>query len=51
MMGDNRDNSHDSRFWGPLPVSMVKGKAAIRYFSWDGQHHSIRFNRMFQGIG
>ena len=50
MMGDNRDNSHDSRFWGPLPISLVKGKAAVRYFSWDGDHHAVRFNRMFQGI-
>jgi len=50
MMGDNRDNSHDSRFWGPLPVGLIRGKAFIRYFSWDGEHHSIRFNRMFQGI-
>jgi len=50
MMGDNRDNSHDSRFWGPLPATLVKGKAAVRYFSWDGERHSIRFNRMFQGI-
>ena len=51
MMGDNRDNSHDSRFWGPLPVSLVKGRAFVRYFSWDGEHHSIRFKRMFQAIG
>ena len=50
MMGDNRDNSHDSRFWGPLPVSLVKGQAFVRYFSWDGEHNSIRFKRMFQGI-
>jgi len=50
MMGDNRDNSHDSRFWGPLPIGLIKGKAAIRYFSWDGDHHAIRFNRMFQEI-
>jgi signal peptidase I len=50
MMGDNRDNSHDSRFWGPLNVQLVKGKATVRYWSWDGQHHSVRFGRMFRGI-
>ena len=50
MMGDNRDNSHDSRFWGPLPVNLIKGKAAIRYFSWDGDHHAVRLGRMFQAI-
>jgi signal peptidase I len=50
MMGDNRDNSHDSRFWGALPVELVKGKAAVRYFSWDNQKHSVRFERMFRGI-
>ena len=50
MMGDNRDNSHDSRFWGPLPVGLIKGKAAIRYFSWDGDHHAVRLGRMFQTI-
>jgi signal peptidase I len=50
MMGDNRDNSHDSRFWGPLPIALVKGKAFVRYFSWDGVHHMVRFGRMFQGI-
>ena len=35
MMGDNRDNSADSRFWGPEPISRVKGKAMFIYFSVD----------------
>jgi signal peptidase I len=51
MMGDNRDNSDDSRFWGPLDAGLIKGQAAIRYFSWDGEHRSVRFDRMFQTIG
>ena len=36
MMGDNRDNSQDSRFWGPLPHVNVKGKAFVIYWSFDG---------------
>ena len=35
MMGDNRDNSEDSRFWGPLPHAYVKGKAMIIYWSFE----------------
>ena len=34
MMGDNRDNSLDSRFWGPLDADLVKGRAFLIYFSW-----------------
>ena len=33
MMGDNRDNSEDSRWWGFVPHSYVKGKALFIYFS------------------
>ncbi|MFQ5905954.1 MAG: signal peptidase I [bacterium] len=34
MMGDNRDNSEDSRFWGPLRNKFVKGRAVLIYWSW-----------------
>ncbi len=35
MMGDNRDNSQDSRYWGFLPREYVKGKALVIYWSYD----------------
>ena len=35
MMGDNRDNSRDSRYWGFLDKRFIKGKAFILYFSWE----------------
>jgi signal peptidase I len=47
MMGDNRDNSHDSRFWGPLPLGLIKGKAMILYWSWDAERKAPRFGRLF----
>ncbi len=42
MMGDNRDNSQDSRFWGPLPHAYVKGKAFVIYWSFDGAPELIQ---------
>ncbi len=40
-MGDNRDNSQDSRYWGFLPRGYVKGKALMIYWSYEGGDHRI----------
>ena len=44
-MGDNRDRSFDSRYWGSVKLSEVKGKAFIIYWSWDGSEQWVRWRR------
>lgn len=41
MMGDNRDNSLDSRFWGFVPRENIVAKALITYWSWDSQKSNL----------
>ena len=45
MMGDNRENSQDSRYWGFLDVKNVRGKALIIYWSWNQLESWVRFDR------
>jgi signal peptidase I len=46
VMGDNRDNSHDSRFWRFVDYSDIRGKAIVMYWSWDQEDFSVRWSRI-----
>jgi signal peptidase I len=46
MMGDNRDRSYDSRFWGFIRDSDIKGKAIVKYWSWDSNSWRVRWDRI-----
>ncbi len=46
FLGDNRENSMDSRVYGFVPRSSIKGKAISLYWSWDKENHDVRWNRI-----
>ena len=55
MMGDNRENSADSRYWGFVPMDLVKGRALFIYFSTASKHwwdmpFFVRWDRLFRVI-
>ncbi len=57
MMGDNRDNSQDSRFWGFMPADYIKGKALMIYWSYEPEEGGVasmltstRWNRLLHQI-
>jgi len=54
VMGDNRDNSQDSRFWGFVPINYIVGKAFVIHWSWDFDTNNIlnrvRWDRLITPI-
>jgi signal peptidase I len=54
MMGDNRHNSEDARYWGYVPFDHVVGKPVFIWFSWNSDEkgiNKVRWERLFTTVG
>jgi signal peptidase I len=45
VLGDNREDSEDSRFWGPVEEEQVTGRSVAVYWSWDARQERPRWRR------
>lgn len=50
VMGDNRDNSKDSRYFGPVELGLVHHRAAFLYWSFDREKHAVRWSRLYKRV-
>jgi signal peptidase I len=50
VMGDNRDNSNDSRYWGFVPEANLVGKAFMIWMNWDSQADGVAWDRLGSSI-
>jgi signal peptidase I len=46
VLGDSRDRSYDSRFWGPVAGDAIRGRVHIIYWSWSSEEHAVRWERL-----
>ncbi|HYC55359.1 MAG TPA: S26 family signal peptidase [Candidatus Binatia bacterium] len=49
-MGDNRDHSHDSRYWGPVSREKIKGRVQGVYWSWMPADWEVRWDRIGMSV-
>ena len=50
VLGDDRDHSQDSRYWGFVKREKIRGRACLIYWSWDGDRHWLRFDRIGRSL-